>query len=145
MLSMCSSAHFRTSCRSGGVHASRQRFSRYSDSVSGIGKHLLSVAAGYFSASAAKPRGVRCRPRFQRPPSISMRRRACGQAKSALQRRGGAKRYSRCSSGPPAASHSVANRVSSSEILRRSCTRLNVLSKLRASARAANALRNRRR
>ena len=41
MLSMCSSAHFRTSCRSGGVHASRQRFSRYSDSVSGIGKHLL--------------------------------------------------------------------------------------------------------
>ena len=33
--------------------------------------------------------------------------------------------------------HSVANQVSGSEILRRSCTRLNVLSKLRASARAA--------
>ena len=72
------------------------------------------------------------RPRFRRPPSISMRRRACGQAKSALQRRGGAKRYSRCRSGPPAASQRVAKQVSGSEILRRSCTRLNVLSKLRA-------------
>ena len=122
---MCSSAHFRTSCRSGGVRASRRRFSGCSDSVSGIGKHL-------FSASAAKPRGRRCRPRFRRPPSISMRRRACGQAKSALRRRGGAKRYSRCRSGPPAASRRVAKRVSGSEMLRRSCTRLNVLSKLRA-------------
>lgn len=56
---------------------------------------------------------------------------------------GGAKRYSRCRSGPPAASHSVAKRVSGSEILRRACTRLNVLSKLRATARAADALRNR--
>ena len=84
-------------------------------------------------------------PRFRRPPSISMRSRACGQAKSALQRRGGAKRYSRCRSGPPAASQRVAKQVSGSEILRRSCTRLNVLSKLRATARAANALRNRRR
>ena len=50
---------------------------------------------------------------------------------------GGAKRYSRCRSSPPAASRRVAKRVFGSEILRRSCTRLNALSTLRATARAA--------
>ena len=87
------------------------------------------VAARYFSASFMKPRGVRCRPRFHTPPSISISRRASSHAKSARQRRLLSKRYSRTSSGPPMASHRVANRLSSSELLRLSDTPLGDASK----------------
>ncbi len=87
------------------------------------------VAARYFSASFMKPWGVRCRPRFHTLPSISIRSCASSHAKSARQRRLLSNRYSRTNSGPPMASHRVANRFSSSELLRLCDTPLGAVSK----------------